>query len=412
MNKKLFKRLGAISLCSVMLVNGLIIEDRAFAQEEEIGFREYCIQQGELEESNVVQLTEKEVRKQDKNAKKYNKLCEKIQDKKGKEVEYPEYYAGAYLDEEKNLVVNLAVNSKKNKEKVKDVVGDVEFQASQYSYNELMDAYTELSAYDFESRKNAPQVIWISVDEINNCVNVGIQDLKNTDAEWIQKNVCKTDCIKYTNAEAETEDCDTYVRPGQYLDNGAVSFSAGFMADRINSSGEYVFGFITCAHGGNTVGTDIYNWADTRLGHVTLRQNSGNCDASFVRLKSTACFDPDVLYADSSGSKGRGETLCGMIYNMPVGYTVYKNGATSYRTQGTITSTNFTANDITDMYAANAYAAGGDSGGTFYATLNSSYYYAGIVKGRINAVDNPDYWLGTTYFVKATNILNAFGCVL
>ena len=66
---------------------------------------------------------------------------------------YPEYYGGAYLDDDFNLVICITDHSKHIEEKVRSIMGtdSVKFLHVDHSYGEIMRTLTSLNEYALDN---------------------------------------------------------------------------------------------------------------------------------------------------------------------------------------------------------------------------------------------------------------------
>lgn len=350
----------------------------------------------------------------------YNKIQEDmiVDEKEDGSLVYKDTYSGAYIDEDK-LVVCVTQD-----EEIKDKTEDVEYRLVERSYNDLAyiqdkfgDLYTEYcKEYNEETEEYEllSDISGFGIDEEKNIVIVDIVELNNQKIELFERIFGKYDCVEFENVENMAEDSATY-KPGSaiYVIIGRtstsisyISCSMGYRAYRKTSESETGFqnGFVTCGHGvKDSVDKKIYSSSSlsTVIGTIEATMYSGSVDASFVKKKSGVAIDTSVQYNKNGGTTNTDEiaTYYYMTY-VAKGSTVYKVGATTYKTSAKVTSTNYTCTingkKFTNLTQTGKFAASGDSGGIVYVYYDSKYVPAGIMKACSSSY---------SYYVKATEIL-------
>ncbi|MBD5087281.1 MAG: hypothetical protein HDT30_00495 [Clostridiales bacterium] len=365
-------------------------------------------------------VKEKDIKIQNKLNQKYKKLKDEmtISQKSNGEVEYEDYYAGAYINEEQLVVcVTDATDI------LEDAIGD-EYRIVKNSYNEMDEIVEEIGdkysklygtySNDTEEYILLNSIVGFGIDEEKNFVEVDILELNEKKEKIFHKLFGKYDCVKLQNAEGKMKDCTAY-KPGRKLyviteKNGTnikrAFGSMGYRAYRNTASGERRYGFVTCGHSFmDSVDGKVYTSSalNTVIGKVGKTQYSGSVDAAFIRLANGNTVSNKVQY-DSSGSTSDGDTIASFTYMLSVakGATVYKVGATSYKTSAKVLNTKYTYTingvKFTNLTKTEDFCSPGDSGGLVYTYYDSQYQPCGIVKGKGS---------GYTVYVKASEIGNA-----
>ena len=319
--------------------------------------------------------------------------------------DYPEYFAGTYLNEEKELVVCLTDNKQSTKDKITEVAGtsNVNFKIVEESYNELTELQDKLNKTYEESYKTyvinnsgsdtnivemLKSISGFSIISKTNCIEIGIQDITDKKLSAFQEIFGTSDNFKFVNKE-QSKNCMTWA-PGRAIYNTSSRCSTGYRAKYVTSSGSTYTGFTTCAHGGMTVGTAIYtNSSRTdKLGTVKLRQYSGSVDASFVTITKSNCSVGTTTYYGQGLSTSGGITIqSNTYYNSFVEDScLYKSGSTTGTTSGTLRSANATVTidgiTFTNTIETSKFCEAGDSGGIvfYYNPSNGKSYACGLVK--------------------------------
>ena len=348
--------------------------------------------------------------------------------------QFPSYYAGAYINTDGELVI-LLIDSLTEEEQAtakSDVCqragsNDIVFGIAANSYSTLVNAMTQVSDYMStisSARTSALEIQSARIDDYQNIVIAGIStdiiaynastksDIESTIEVQIDP-IFKSPVIAFE--ENTLNLTATSINCGSKITGNSASFSAGFRAKYTNSSGQLVYGIVTCGHAFSdctsavsvTGGLEIIGTLDT-----TRNKTSGKIDAAFIRTSSSGAISNKVV--DSSGTTC---TLSTSTVSSPEGGTVFMCGYVSGTIQiGIIqsTSANITLYpddtstngvQLTDFYTANYPSQLGDSGGTVFTYVGGSsgtYEVAGIHSGY-----NSD--TNISGFAKATNILSEFG---
>ena len=178
----------------------------------------------------------------------------------------------------------------------------------------------------------------------------------------------------------------------------------GFRCGILNSAGTYNRGFVTAGHN-NSLSMGVY-YNDEFIGSILKRAyaNNGSVDAAFVYIANSDYTASNTLI-DNKGSLVAGAYMSNFVVNQNVGIS----GAVTRYSTGKITLSSVDINTedgkLTDLVRASYRSHQGDSGGVVFAIKDSSKYVSGI---NVMGVDGEN----TNFYVKVTNIKNAFGVVL
>lgn len=246
----------------------------------------------------------------------------------------------------------------------------------------------------------------IYVDQ--NVVSVGIKECSSDKVDLFKKHIIDSENVVFRDSESFVNQV-SYVKPGDkiyVLINGTASpYSMGFRCKRLYSTGIYVYGFVTAAHGGVQDGYKVYSRNLDEIGHVWGRSyaNGGTVDAVFVQMINANYDCSNTIYQN-------GRTLSTSVKTLSVGDTVAKAGYKTGVTQGEITSTSASGIgcdgiQTRDMYEAEYHSDNGDSGGIVYSPSDNRI--VGIHKGQSNNELYP-----FRYAIKAANIRSALGLTL
>lgn len=336
---------------------------------------------------------------------------------------YSDTYAGSYIDD--NLLVVCVTNE--------DAMNQIDSELIRYrlvenSYNELDGCkagltvkYRELyQKYKSSAGKEIELLKSISgfgVDEELNSVIIDIADLTAEKETLFVSLFGVNENLIFQEVGAIGQDATGY-KPGQLISvitgrEGTTIYyanlSIGYRAYRtIDSGTEY--GFATCGHGiMDSIDGNVYegsNW--TVIGTISDWMYEGSVDAAFVKLSSDNSITMTTMYSDDKGTTTGGDTIATYVYMTSVakGSTVYKVGATTFKTSAEVTNTNydFVLEDGTtfpNMTKTDSFCDHGDSGGLVYMYYNEGYKPAGLVKGM------GGWWI-TSYsvYTKASEVVN------
>lgn len=361
----------------------------------------------------------------------YEKLMEAFQEAG----EYPDYYAGSYINEDGDLVVNVAEFSDEIQNEVRQASqnSDIVVKQVEYSLNELDDAqemlneiYERIFCSSEETGsilQNAEyNIIWedvvgYGIDEEQNRVVIDVQGLTD-DKRAVLSELLSND-ERFAFEEGGTTNAVIDVKPGKKIYPAPYSsdtyMSAGYRAYWYNSAGTRYNGFVTASHG-ISVGQNVYAMQGVILGVCKVSVWQGSVDAAFVAITNSSYTPSNQVYYRSSGGKINGVTLAASswMYSYALNGTIYKSGATTYLTSGTINRTSYTltynGKTISDLLRTSALVLPGDSGGVVYCPYNDVYVKAGTVAaGEFMSTSMTEDTFVWSYFSKIDNQISALG---
>jgi len=360
--------------------------------------------------SNIGGSSEEVQFKEDLANKKYNRLLEfwskdlgYVSDTKA---DFPLFYGGAYVDSNKNLVIQVTENSDSTQSYFKSIIGDesdVLYETVDYSYNTLINEHDTISDYFLaKTGEESPfDISAVGLSSKMNSVTVHIVcDEPSTHAideelKWISDNITEFRNIviipsKSSIIPAGNVNLGTKISPYNIYKYRSV----GFWATKGTK-----YGIVTAPHDSSLYsnGSTLYI-NSTPFGTCSTPYFSGSVDAVFVE-RTVSSFTP------SRSVSGAGFSIASGSYIVPAeGSTTYSCGVTSSYQTGTIQEVNVTVSyGITDCVITSATCEGGDSGGVVAAGgTSSTRYLTGIITGHTN--DN-NYQV----YVKAGNIISTLG---
>jgi hypothetical protein len=316
---------------------------------------------------------------------------------------FPESYAGAYTNQNLDLVVLLtenAVQSKRSLSSSQNTIiaaantDAIIFATAKYSYCTLVSLMDDILQY-IELGKNSTEgfnIISYSLDDYNNRVVVGLEDISVTAINSFKSTISDSPAIEFIKAETQGIADDTTLKPGLGTDTGSIGFH---IYKYENNS--YVEGFVTAAHCYAPDTPVIVNGTTVADTHEDAWQNHGRLDAVFCIMRPGHSFSNTISYI--------GGTLRDSIdANLSQGHPVTMVGRETRGSSGTITyishAYSYAGGAYYDLAACNYSRAGGDSGGIVISTRTGLNYIAGIHKGTDGTY---------SVFTKAPNITQGLG---
>lgn len=317
----------------------------------------------------------------------YNNLMESYITEPGKEPDYPDYYAGAYVDSEGTLTVCTTSTAKKIKNKIYDATDskELKIEKKENSYDELLEvkSFIEEKISSVSNEKGVVgDICAVAIDDKNNVVVVEVRNLDELKQRNLESLFGDSEQIEYKNRHKDIKPVSKSLSAGMstyYSSDGwRHLYSIGYKAFRLTSSGEYQYGFVTAGHG-NSVGCTMKYDGD-EIGKITGREFSGSVDASFVQVTNSEYeMTNNIYYTEDVANGGY------YLSYLPVGYPVYKVGATTQLTSGEVTYSSITIyytdnlGTFTDFLDTSLISSGGDSGGLVFAPYDNDFMVVGIL---------------------------------
>ncbi len=430
MNKRNFSKAMAIAIATSMIAGNVSYPVNA---ENVSGGRRLAkaVQQQKEKQQELYEKAMISISDEEKQALVDKEKLDKTVAKKDKQgnIQYAEYYAGAYINEEDNLVVQFTedVTKEKVNEVAEQMSAETEIEKVDTSYEDLL-LENEKINNKLEALAQAVLDGTATVEEkavYENLNGVMLSQSENTNIVSMKQVNEETKGLfgKYFDAESvtfeevkksEVEEQFT-VNPGEsfgiYTHTDAkgqkwydIGRSVGPRVYYERSDGSILYGFLTAAHcvkEGN--GQEIYfNVGGTfiKYGKVVKWKYGGCADVAFVKQTNEEDFETSryAAYSNKSGNttykyKACQSCWCATIgVDLVEGATVYKCGQMTYLTSGKIKSLSVSTKDTSDgtvfrnMITATYNATSGDSGGVVFTVHNSNTYtydVAGVHRGTM-----------------------------
>jgi hypothetical protein len=308
--------------------------------------------------------------------------------------QYPDYYAGMYINDNKELVFLLAQNATIPNETETFITSlGVKIEFVEHSLKELKKAQEDILTVQTYSLNT--QEIYTAIDILNNCLDVSVNSsnvLTYSSNELASIGSLDYVNINYTNQNIEF--LGAPLQPGRSI-NSPSTRTVGYWAQ--NSAG--TIGIVTASHGAIVNGSAVYI-DGTYFGVAQTAVYQGTADAVFVKRDN-------LDFAPSNTIMGWGYTIqSNASINLPVGATVYSYGKTSGAKSGIVTKTGVTVSNgaiyVQDAVQTSFSGAGGDSGGPVCGGLSNNTV---LIAGTIEALSSDGYLI----YCKALNIRTSLG---
>lgn len=327
---------------------------------------------------------------------------------------YPDYYGGAYIDDNGKLVVYITKGFENNtRSAVTRASGtdNVTFRTGNYSYRELNEVMDVIDSKVFTNGIFAnlyPNVVSACIDDVNNCIRVNLLDVSASAISDFKSSVTDAACIKFKKAQSHCEFTSMEVNAGSMVFSSATALDALCTIGYRVTSGTKV-GFVTSGHAID-LGGKLYK-GGRQISICTASNFNGDVDAAFCEVNDTSYFKLTNSIAET------GNKLSTTISEPGTGTVVNMYGMKSNHVSGKVTSTrascDFTKNndDIDPVNFTNIVEVQmndsinyGDSGGPFYSYISKTKtrLTLGILMGRLKNTK-------TVYYCKANRINTILG---
>lgn len=320
--------------------------------------------------------------------------------------DYPDSYAGAYVNTQGHLVVLLSNTSSVSKSTFSEQTiatlseaDNVFYGQAQYSYSDLIDVMTLLLDYARESGNfitNNYYFTGFAIDDYQNRVVVFLNSLDSDAIKAFRSNISSSDIIIFEEepSYAVNTAITTYGEDITYkLDGVSLGWcSIGPRATYQSADSGMVRGFLTCGHAFYDYdSSDTIKAYHSGLNYGTLDwdyysyDNYASLDVAFIELRSSYDINGTVEVAadDSSYYINNSRWM-----DAPRGSTVYMYGAGSASedlgmNSGIVTHSSYTVMGsdgiyLTDQVKANYSVVRGDSGTIIFTESSGDYIPCGV----------------------------------
>ncbi len=360
-----------------------------------------------MENNNNMQFLSAELEKKQADAnRKYNILLDQWRDD-DRNIVYPDYYGGGYLDDNKSFVMNITEPEEQVRTNFEGIISldNITFKQVKYSYSTLLSKQKELTAKMKELGEICQaEIIGVGVVSNGNglLVQVKVQDFEKR-KEDLHRNI-KNALGGFENIILEScsgiEECSTTLYLGtKILNYNSLEASWSGRSIGLWCKVDNKIGILTSPHNSIKEGDNIYISSNSVFGVATTPYYNNLIDAVFIeRTNANYTYTNkvngwDVQLVDDSYS-----TLPDSLENT----TVYAEGYTTGNISGTIKSIAYDTSKFTDNVLTTAQCNLGDSGGVVFVDSNGNgrYLMAGLIRAKVGTDDVP----GDMIFCKYKNI--------
>lgn len=322
----------------------------------------------------------------------------------------PDDYAGEYIDDSYNLVVQLTTDDYSEYELLLDEFDCVEFKTVEYSYNELKaladNAFQSIA--DTESMEDIQRVAsYVSVQQNKAIIEIGTESPVEQESAipYSMGNLPLE--INYVQVEPDTQ-ANIPNQSGNAVPAAASSDTMTLVGGKEIQDGYYYPTYSTMAicgtyNGKNAIltsghGVHLNNRVfcdNVEIGTVSFSRfsNNQNGDFGIVTLNDNAIMTNRVKYQTGT------IPITSTVYSVPSGTTCYNYGSVSGYTKIEIKETQdiyYPDEEITvkglivaDIISGQSIA--GDSGCPYYTLLNGKWTFCGVHSGY-KASENEVYF--------------------
>lgn len=357
--------------------------------------------------SGVETFTERDANPQWQAIQYYNRINESFglsgdKDNSAAIATLPDYYGGAFINEQNKLVVYVTGDLATASEKIANITGSKEVivRAAKYSYKELTGIMNNLNRI---KQQEAGRVAisdfttWYLSDAENKIV-VELENFSDDKIKAFRSNILQSAAIEFRRSNGRIK-LEATLDPGCKAAVNSTGTSYGSFSFRARRTSDSKKGVVTAGHV-VSVGDALY-YSGTLIGNCSQSNNSGSVDAAFVPVNDTTNYTPSNTLCGTA-------TILSVSTSLPgTGTLVNLRGATTGTSSGNIISTNASTTNasgvvFTNLTSADYTSDAGDSGGIIYTYVSATNtrFTVGIHKGA-NAT--------TKFFTKAGLALSTLG---
>lgn len=322
----------------------------------------------------------------------------------GSSITLENYYGGAFLNDENQLVVYVTTSDESILSAFSDASDGAIILPAEFTLEELNDVYDDLTATISELNSCEPLVPmqantedsssyladvrgWTLYQHLNRIV-VKINQLNDDKEEFFLSLFDDVSPDMFVFVESSGVTPTETVRPGSQLWSSSTTSptfnqSAGFRGYRVDESGSRIYGFTAAGHGPKSY---LYR-NGTKVGTLYDSVYTGSYDSAFYDVASNTTLTNQTAYSDTEGGSDSVVTLS-TNFSLPSleGKTIAKVGGKTFYTTGTVLSVNdswvdsdgVTHSGFIETTALNLH---GDSGGCAFIKDGSLYKIIGQMSG-------------------------------
>lgn len=285
---------------------------------------------------------------------------------------YPDYYGGAFINDQHKLVVYVTGDPAASAQKITSIAGsnDVIIKPGKYSYKALTAIMEDLNKIKLSNARRPSTAnfsTWALMDAENRIV-VELEDFSDQKIEEFKRTVMNSPAIEFRKSAGRIT-LEASLDPGCKAATNVSGTEYGSFAFRARRTSDSKKGMVTAGHVVSVGGTIYYSGSS--IGTCSASVQSGSVDAAFIPVNDTVAYTPSNTLCGTATVLSTSTSLPG------TGTLVNMRGATTGTSSGNIISTNASTTtsagiSYTNLTSANYTSAGGDSGGIIYTYVSAT----------------------------------------
>ena len=296
-----------------------------------------------------------------------------------KSEDYPDYYGGAYINDEGNLVIHVLGELDKCQAEIEKVCKQKEgyvIKQARYCYKDLMKIAEDIDTLVMNEKQKEvfSNVTGYGPSDRENLFLVELNVLDESHIKAFKEQISDSDMIMFKKGELGEE--EVTVRPGRTITRNNTNTASTLT---IRARRNLINGFVLSGHAARNAGGNgnifRFNGVPTvQIGTVARWQVSGSVDAAFCNASSGVTLS-NLIHQNS-------HTLLSTTTTAGVGTTINLAGQISGIRPGQITHVNYRSTNATSGTLVGSKASysshGGDSGGPIYRLSNNQRRIVGV----------------------------------
>ena len=291
--------------------------------------------------------------------------------------DYPDYYGGAYINEDGDLVIHVVGSLEPCQAKAEKVIGHQEgyvVKQARYRYQDLMKLKEYLDELEMNEKQKEifANVTGYGPSDQDNLFLVEMNVLDEAHIAAFKKYLSDSEMVMFRQGSFDVE--ETTIRPGRIITRGNTIIASTLTIRARRSLANQ--GFIMSGHGTTATGETIrLNGIPTiAIGTVRNRQVGGSVDSAYVQRVNNNIVLSNLIEQNR-------HVLTSATATAAVNTTVHLAGQASGIRSGRVTAINVTTHVNGVPLAgsrANYFSQNGDSGGPIYRNINGSRRIVGV----------------------------------
>ena len=320
--------------------------------------------------------------------------------------DYPDYYGGAYIDDEGDLVIHVVGELKTCQAEIEKVLKQKEgyyVRQARYTYQALLGLKEQLDelAMNEKQAEVFANVTGYGPDDRHNLFLVEMNVVDEEQIAAFKSSISDSDMIMFKQGGNTVEEKITTIKPGRRIvsmHSSGRRESSTLTIRAFRSTSPANQGFIMSGHATEATGQEIRRASETHIGTVRDRQVGGRVDAAYAQRAHEEIILSNFLAQNN-------HVLSGTQSTAAVGTTVYMAGQASGIRRGRVTHVAYRDSMITGSKAS-YFSKAGDSGGPIYRLVSNQRRIVGVHRGSLY---NSSRQRTGAIFSLIANVISEFG---